>query len=52
MIFYVLGGLTALGGFAAMFSGVAPWCNAGPLMGATVGAFVASIGPWFQKPRQ
>ena len=52
MIFYVLGGIVALGGFAAMFTDVAPYCTAGPAIGAIVGAFVASIGPWFEKPRQ
>jgi len=51
-MFYILGGLIALGGFAAMFSDVAPWCNVGPLGGAAMGAMIASIGPWFQKPRQ
>lgn len=52
MLFYILGGLIALGGCAAIGTGVAPWCNVGPLTGAILGAFVASIGPWFQKPRQ
>lgn len=52
MVFYFLGGAAALGGFAAMFSDVAPWCHVGPLAGAFAGGMIASLAPWFEKPRQ